>query len=452
MLISSPKTGIVSNEFCERFSYYGMRAVLTLYLLNVLKFSNDTSTIFFNGFTVLCYLTPLLGSILADGYIGKFRCCLTFPWNYWWMLMEWEDRFFQTMKAEISFIPQKGPSSSCPSCIRLAKSCWPLPPPKALIRASTLGWTSLGWPSSALAPAASSPAFAHLVAISSSRTRRRVSQPALSWEGGRDLCSQLPVISIFFSAFYFSINAGSMISTFITPMFRGNIWSVALLGSMSIANASSATPCLGQDSCYPMAFGIPALLMVFATREFTQTESHNPIKWQLSVVFMAGSFWYKKPPPKENIFGEVYRVSKAMLMALSFFFEFQLISLQKAAVNRWQSQISDAHGHWLDYFFDSHFCAQDQKCRELQKLKKDPRACHKVRDNGRSFKKISAISARFRCRHQIPAPPDGHVLAGAYVLGTLRPAGQPLAHPGGWWHLAFSIMALYCIKKNLKNH
>ncbi|KAK5986269.1 hypothetical protein GCK32_014827 [Trichostrongylus colubriformis] len=74
MLRHWPKTTlcIVSNEFCERFSYYGMRTVLILYLLNVLKFTENQSTIFFNSFTVLCYLTPLLGSIIADGYIGKF--------------------------------------------------------------------------------------------------------------------------------------------------------------------------------------------------------------------------------------------------------------------------------------------------------------------------------------------------------------------------------------------
>lgn len=50
-------------------------------------------------------------------------------------------------------------------------------------------------------------------------------------------------------------------------------------------------PCMGQDSCYPLAFGIPAILMIVAT-----------------AIFMAGSFWYKKPPPKENIFGEVARL------------------------------------------------------------------------------------------------------------------------------------------------
>uniref|UniRef100_A0A915CP76 Uncharacterized protein n=2 Tax=Ditylenchus dipsaci TaxID=166011 RepID=A0A915CP76_9BILA len=75
MLKAWPKTTlcIVSNEFCERFSYYGMRTILLLYFLNVLKFDYSIATVGTNGFTVLCYLTPLFGSIIADGYVGKFK-------------------------------------------------------------------------------------------------------------------------------------------------------------------------------------------------------------------------------------------------------------------------------------------------------------------------------------------------------------------------------------------
>uniref|UniRef100_A0AC35FU88 Uncharacterized protein n=1 Tax=Panagrolaimus sp. PS1159 TaxID=55785 RepID=A0AC35FU88_9BILA len=74
MLKKWPKSTfcIISNEFCERFSYYGMRTVLTLYLINILKFNNDNATIMFHTFTVLAYTSPIFGSILADGYIGKF--------------------------------------------------------------------------------------------------------------------------------------------------------------------------------------------------------------------------------------------------------------------------------------------------------------------------------------------------------------------------------------------
>ena len=72
-VLSLALSGIVGNEFCERFSFYGMRTVLMLYFVNQLRFSNDTATMLYNGFIVLCYLTPIIGSILADGYIGKFK-------------------------------------------------------------------------------------------------------------------------------------------------------------------------------------------------------------------------------------------------------------------------------------------------------------------------------------------------------------------------------------------
>lgn len=64
---------IVGNEFCERFSYYGMKAILFMYLTRVLKFSNNTGTAVFHSFSMLCYFTPLFGAMLADGWIGKYR-------------------------------------------------------------------------------------------------------------------------------------------------------------------------------------------------------------------------------------------------------------------------------------------------------------------------------------------------------------------------------------------
>uniref|UniRef100_A0A7N4P0U5 Solute carrier family 15 member 2 n=1 Tax=Sarcophilus harrisii TaxID=9305 RepID=A0A7N4P0U5_SARHA len=64
---------IVVNEFCERFSYYGMKAVLTLYFLYFLHWSEDTSTSVYHAFSSLCYFTPLIGAIMADSWLGRFR-------------------------------------------------------------------------------------------------------------------------------------------------------------------------------------------------------------------------------------------------------------------------------------------------------------------------------------------------------------------------------------------
>ena len=54
----------------ERFGYYGMRALLTLYLAKHFLFSDQTTTGLYGGFTALVYLTPLIGGLIADRYLG----------------------------------------------------------------------------------------------------------------------------------------------------------------------------------------------------------------------------------------------------------------------------------------------------------------------------------------------------------------------------------------------
>ena len=61
------------TEMWERFGFYGMRAILTLYLVNHFLFSDTTSTGIYGGFTALVYLTPLIGGFLADQYLGSKR-------------------------------------------------------------------------------------------------------------------------------------------------------------------------------------------------------------------------------------------------------------------------------------------------------------------------------------------------------------------------------------------
>ncbi|GMS95416.1 hypothetical protein PENTCL1PPCAC_17591 [Pristionchus entomophagus] len=114
------------------------------------------------------------------------------------------------------------------------------------------------------------------------------------------------MISIFFSLFYFSINAGSTLSMFITPIFR-------------------SIHCLGQDSCFPLAFGIPAILMLIATG-----------------LFMVGSFWYKRLPPTENV---ILRVINTIRRALN---------------NKRKS--TESREHWLDHALDGHDCVNNINC------------------------------------------------------------------------------------------
>ena len=64
---------LFSTEMWERFGYYGMRALLTLYLTKHFLFSDTTTTGLYGGFTALVYLTPLIGGLLADRYLGSKR-------------------------------------------------------------------------------------------------------------------------------------------------------------------------------------------------------------------------------------------------------------------------------------------------------------------------------------------------------------------------------------------
>lgn len=59
-------------EMWERFNYYGMRALLSLFMIStVIGFSKATSSKIYGMFTALVYLTPVLGGYLADRFIGK---------------------------------------------------------------------------------------------------------------------------------------------------------------------------------------------------------------------------------------------------------------------------------------------------------------------------------------------------------------------------------------------
>ncbi|MBN8816179.1 MAG: peptide MFS transporter [Sphingomonas sp.] len=64
---------LFTTEMWERFGYYGMRALLTLYLANYFLFSDRTTNGVYGGFTALVYLTPLVGGLLADRYLGSKR-------------------------------------------------------------------------------------------------------------------------------------------------------------------------------------------------------------------------------------------------------------------------------------------------------------------------------------------------------------------------------------------
>lgn len=77
-------------------------------------------------------------------------------------------------------------------------------------------------------------------------------KPCVSAFGGDQfiLPQQAKELVMFFSLFYMAINAGSLISTSITPILREDVH------------------CFGQSECYSLAFGVPGVLMIISICKF----------------------------------------------------------------------------------------------------------------------------------------------------------------------------------------
>ncbi|XP_015975432.2 solute carrier family 15 member 2 isoform X1 [Rousettus aegyptiacus] len=235
---------IVVNEFCERFSYYGMKAVLTLYFLYFLHWNEDTSTSVYHAFNSLCYFTPILGAAIADSWLGKFKTIIY-----------------------LSLVYVLG---------HMIKSLGALPILGGHMVHTVLSLVGLS-----------------LIALGTGGIK-----PCVAAFGGDQFeQNHEEERTRYFSAFYLSINAGSLISMFITPMLRGGV------------------QCFGED-CYALAFGVPGLLMVIAL-----------------VVFAMGSKMYKKTPPEGNV---VTQVVKCIWFAISNRFKNRSGNITKRQ-------------HWLDW-------------------------------------------------------------------------------------------------------
>ena len=76
---------IIGNEAAERFSYYGMKSVLTVfmahYILNqsgvLAPMSENEAYMYTHYFVFGVYFLPILGAIIADGWLGKYWTILS---------------------------------------------------------------------------------------------------------------------------------------------------------------------------------------------------------------------------------------------------------------------------------------------------------------------------------------------------------------------------------------
>uniref|UniRef100_A0A3P8P4S9 Solute carrier family 15 member 1a n=1 Tax=Astatotilapia calliptera TaxID=8154 RepID=A0A3P8P4S9_ASTCA len=218
---------IVVNEFCERFSYYGMRAVLVLYFKYFLQWDEDLATSIYHTFVALCYLTPILGAIVADSWLGKFKTIVY-----------------------LSIVYTIGQVAMAVSAVH-----------------DITDSNRDGTPDNMTFHVALSMVGLFLIALGTGGIK-----PCVAAFGGDQFSEhQDKQRRTFFSVFYLCINGGSLLSTIITPILRGQECGI-----------------YSQQKCYSLAFGVPAALMVVAL-----------------VVFIVGSGMYYKAEPEGNIMLDV---------------------------------------------------------------------------------------------------------------------------------------------------
>ncbi len=63
-------------ETWERFSYYGMRALLVYYMTRHFRYSDDAAYVVYGSYTALVYTTPVIGGMLADKLLGSRKAVL----------------------------------------------------------------------------------------------------------------------------------------------------------------------------------------------------------------------------------------------------------------------------------------------------------------------------------------------------------------------------------------
>lgn len=73
---------IIVNEFAERFCYYGINSILSVYLTQTLLFGDAQATTWQSLFKSAAYLFPLLGAVLSDVWWGKYRTIMAFSMVY----------------------------------------------------------------------------------------------------------------------------------------------------------------------------------------------------------------------------------------------------------------------------------------------------------------------------------------------------------------------------------
>lgn len=73
---------IISNEFAERFCFYGINSILTVYMVSQLHFTDAKAASWQSTFKAGAYFFPMMGAVISDVFWGKFRTIMVFSMFY----------------------------------------------------------------------------------------------------------------------------------------------------------------------------------------------------------------------------------------------------------------------------------------------------------------------------------------------------------------------------------
>jgi POT family proton-dependent oligopeptide transporter len=73
---------IISNEFAERFCFYGINSILAVYMVSNLQFTDAKAASWQSTFKAGAYFFPMMGAIISDVFWGKFRTIMIFSLVY----------------------------------------------------------------------------------------------------------------------------------------------------------------------------------------------------------------------------------------------------------------------------------------------------------------------------------------------------------------------------------
>jgi POT family proton-dependent oligopeptide transporter len=209
---------IVGNEAAERFSFYGMRSILALYITTSLLQSKDRATTIIHFFVFASYFMPLFGAWISDRFWGRYRTIL------------WISLFYCAGHGVLALSDLFGTVDAKLVCL----------------------YTGLG-----------------LIAFGAGGIKPCVS----AFMGDQFGPDQGHLMRKAYGAFYFSINFGSFFSFLVIP------WIAAKPAAQLAADAGALDRLLWQIkqagfSGYGWAFGVPGILMGLATLIFWLGTKH----------------------------------------------------------------------------------------------------------------------------------------------------------------------------------